>query len=234
MANSRLLSMAWDDALKVLREYRQDHGDFSIGGIPFSEMEQHAPQLFEGITDGARRINEIINNLKRFTRQERTAEEMDIDINQVVTSAVSVLHHQLVRHTEKFHLELDEEIPRVRGNRQQLGQVVLNLLMNACQALPDKQCGVWVMTDFDAATNFVTITVRDEGVGIAADVSSLIIEPFFTTKLDSGGTGLGLSISDSIVKEHNGVLEFESEPGKGTTFAVRIPAADTIAKEQAS
>ncbi|MCM2356641.1 MAG: PAS domain S-box protein [Geobacteraceae bacterium] len=231
MANSQLLARAWDDALKILREYYRENGDFLIGGIPFSEMAEQSPQLFAGIVDGARRINEIVNNLKSFARRDRVMTGLDVDVNQVVTAAVSILHHQLVRHTENFHLDLAENIPRVKGSSQQLEQVVINLLMNACQALPAKQCGIWVATGFDAAADRVTIAVRDEGGGMSRELGDRIMEPFFTTRLDSGGTGLGLSISHSIVKEHNGSLEFESEPGKGTTFIVKIPAGEAAVKE---
>jgi signal transduction histidine kinase len=96
--------------------------------------------------------------------------------------------------------------------------------MNACQSLPDRQSGILLTTGFDATMDLVTITVKDEGCGMSSSISKKVMEPFFTTKLDCGGTGLGLSISQSIVKDHNGFLEFKSEPGKGTTFFVRIPA----------
>jgi PAS domain S-box-containing protein len=223
MANAQLLSRSWDDALMVLREYHRENGDFLIGGIPFSEMETHSPQLFAGIIDGARRINEIIGNLKSFARQEHTVAKQDVDFNKVVTAAVSILHHELIKYTENFHLDLDEGIPHVKGSGQQLGQVIINLLMNACQSLPHKHCGIWLATGFDAATGQVTTTVRDEGSGMSRDVGNRIMEPFFTTKLDTGGTGLGLSICQSIIKDHNGFLEFKSEPGNGTTFVVKIP-----------
>ena len=222
--NAQLLARSWDDALKILREYQQENGDFIIGGIPFSEMEEHSQQLFAGIIDGARRIREIIINLKKFARQEKAAEVSHVNINQVATMAVSILHHELVRHTENFHLDLTEDIPPVIGSSQQLGQVLINLLMNACQALTNRQSGIWLATDFDVPSDQVTITVRDEGCGMARKISDRIIEPFFTTKLDNDGTGLGLTICQSIIKEHNGIMEFSSEPGKGTTFVVRIPA----------
>ncbi|KAF0221593.1 MAG: PAS domain-containing sensor histidine [Geobacteraceae bacterium] len=231
MANSQLLARTWEDAFKVLREYYRENGDFLIGGIPFSEMSEHAPQLFRGITEGSRRINEIVNNLKQFSRQDRSGAERDVDCNQVVTSAVSLLLHQINNYTENFRLDLAEKLPPVRGSHQQLEQVVINLLTNACQALPARECGVRVTTGFDAASGQVTITVRDEGRGIPRDIITKVLEPFFTTKLDSGGTGLGLAISNSIIKDHNGSLNFESEPGKGTTFIVKIPAADPAVKE---
>jgi PAS domain S-box-containing protein len=223
-ANAQVLAKSWDDALKVLREYQRENGDFLLGGIPFSEMEEYSPQLFAGIIDGARRIKEIISNLKSFARQERAMVESDVNVNEVATMAVSILHHELVRHTDNFHLDLAKDIPLIKGSKQQLGQVIINLLMNACQALPTRQRGIWMATGFDATADQVTITVRDQGCGMSREVSDRIIEPFFTTKLDNDGTGLGLSICQSIVKEHSGTMEFKSEPGKGTTFVVKIPA----------
>jgi len=225
MANSQLLAKVWEDADKVLREYQRENGDFLIGGISFSEMSGRSPQLLAGITEGARRINDIVNNLKNFARQDRLLVERDVNLNRVVTAAVSLLLHQLNRYTENFHLDLAEDLPSVQGSYQQLEQVAINLLLNAGQALPDKSRGIWVTTGFDEAAGLVTLAVRDEGSGIARDLSHRVMEPFFTTKLDSGGTGLGLAISQSIVREHNGSLEFESEPGKGTTFIVKLPAA---------
>jgi signal transduction histidine kinase len=117
------------------------------------------------------------------------------------------------------------------GNSQQLGQVISNLLMNACHALPDKRCGVWLETRFNETTDQVTISVRDEGCGMSREESIRIMEPFFTTKLDSGGTGLGLFISQSIIKEHGGSLHFISEQGKGSTFIVTLPTGKTASRE---
>ncbi len=234
IANSQLLAKVWEDAQKVLREYYREHGDFLIGGISFAEIGEKTPPLFTSIIEGARRINNIINNLKDFARQDRIMAERHVDLNRVATTAVSLLLHQLNRYTDNFHLDLGENIPLVAGDYQQLEQVVINLLLNAGQSLPDKSCGIWVTTGFVASTRLATITVRDEGRGIARDVAGRVMEPFFTTKLDSGGTGLGLAISLSIVKEHNGSLEFESEPDKGTTFIVKIPADEPALQEHAN
>lgn len=233
MANSQLLAKIWEDARKILREYYRENGEFSVGGIPFSELDAQSPHLFAGILDGTRRINEIIASLKGFARQERIVTESDVDVNQVAKAAVSMLRHELVKYTENFHLELAENIPKVKGSSQQLGQVFINLLTNACHALPDRHAGVWMTTGFDAAAGQVSITVRDEGSGITREVKSRIMEPFFTTKLDEGGTGLGLSISNSIIKEQHGSLEFSSEPDQGTTFIVRLPAGEPAVEEYA-
>jgi signal transduction histidine kinase len=147
-----------------------------------------------------------------------------VDINKTVNAAISILHHEIVKYTDNFHAELKNNIPLIMGNNQQLGQVVINLLMNACQALPSRQCGIWISTGYDASTGQVIFSVKDEGGGIPKDLRNRIMEPFFTTRVDEGGTGLGLTISNSIIKNHNGVLDFTSEHGTGSVFSVRIPA----------
>jgi PAS domain S-box-containing protein len=227
MANSELLAKISEDSLKVLKEYSEEHGegrDLYIAGIPFAELGEHSRRLIGGIAEGSHRVNDIVNNLKGFARQERNQVRRKVDVNQVARSAVSLLHHELIKFTDNFHLELAEQLPAVTGHGQQLGQVIINLLMNACQALHGKQGGIWLATNFDPQDGLVTITVRDEGRGIPPEDGSRVMEPFFTTKLDDGGTGLGLSISESIMKEHGGFLEFTSKDGRGTTFVVKLPA----------
>jgi PAS domain S-box-containing protein len=235
-ANCEILAKISEDMLKALEEYSSEQGDQGIylGGIPLQELGDQTRRLIEGIGTGSRRVTDIVTNLKGFARQERTQQKHEVDVSQVARSAVSLMDHELIKFTDNFHLELAEHLPPVSGHGQQLGQVIINLLLNACQALPGRGSGVWLATGFDPVKDLVTISVRDEGKGMPEDVSNRVLEPFFSTKLDSGGTGLGLSISDSIVKEHGGVLEFSSNPGEGTTFTVKIPAARPQEKEQGS
>jgi polar amino acid transport system substrate-binding protein len=110
-----------------------------------------------------------------------------------------------------------------KGNSQRLEQVVINLIVNACESLQDKSRSVSISTRFDAADDRVIVQVKDEGVGIQPEALQRIRDPFFTTKRDSGGTGLGLTISDKIVRDHRGELIFESEPDSGTTVTIRLP-----------
>jgi len=223
MANTQLLERSWSDALYILREYYRDNGEFFIGGVPFSELEARSPGLFAGIRDGAGRINGIVTNLKNFARNDVSLENSTLDINQVATAAIAILHFELNKFTDMFHVELAENIPRVKGSGQQLGQIIINLLMNACQALPDREHGIWLTTGINADTGQVILSVRDEGHGMSAEKCKMIMEPFFTTKLDSGGTGLGLSICQSIANDHSWSLDFTSEQDKGSTFTVSIP-----------
>lgn len=223
--NSTLLSDAWKDASRILGDYYMANGDFSLGGLPYSEMCEVIPELLSGITDGSRRIKGIVDNLKDFSRTGRAAADGELDANRAVLAAVSILNTQINKHTDRFDVSCGEGIPCVRGSEQKIEQVVINLILNALHALPERSRGVFVSTHHDKEGRSVVITVADEGEGMTKEVLERITEPFFTTRSDSGGTGLGLSISYSIVKEHKGALEFDSAPGKGTRVTVRLPVA---------
>ena len=227
LANAQLLERSCSDIIKVLREYHKENGDFLIGGLPFADVEQHFPEMIAGIVSGTQRINGIINDLKTFARHGGGEQLRQIDLNQAVTTAVSIVRSQVRQHTNSFSVELADNLPPVNGNSKQIGQVVINLLMNACQSLQRDSGAITLKTYLDEKTAEVVIAIADEGEGVLPEYRERLLEPFFTTRRKSGGTGLGLSISHTIVKEHNGTITFETEPGKGTTFYVRIPAVGT-------
>ncbi len=223
MSNSKLIKNTWKDNRKILEAHYLAKGDFKFGGLPYSEMRKIMPQVIEAVNEGPVRIHKIITNLRDFVRQGKSFAHGKVDINNTVRTAQTMLNHQIIKHTDNFHFRRGRNVPPVRGNSQQIEQVVINLIMNSLQALSNKRQGIWVSTSFDKKSCMALIEVRDEGSGIPEDTIGRIIEPFFTTKLKTGGTGLGLSISYSIIKEHNGVLEFISEAGKGTTAMVKLP-----------
>jgi PAS domain S-box-containing protein len=225
--NASLLGDVWQDALKVLEEYYSENGDFSLGGLPYSEMKEVVAKLLNGISEGSRRIKGIVENLKDFARNDHAGMEEGVDMNRVVSNSVSMLASQIKKHTKSFHLALGQDLPTVKGNFQQLEQVIINLIMNGLQALPGKDRGIEVATSLDRSGNYLVASVSDEGVGISKEAVGRAVEPFFTTKLASGGTGLGLSICNSIVKEHQGLLQIESEPGNGTRVFVKLPLRRT-------
>lgn len=222
--NSNLLLDVWKDASSILEGYFREHGEFSIGGLSYSEASEALPELLNGITEGSRRIKEIVDNLRDFSRTAKAGVEGSLDVNRATKASVSMLSFQISKFTDNFHVICGENIPLIKGNEQKIEQVVMNLVMNAIQALSDRKKGVWVHTLYDANKGEVEIKVSDEGVGMREEMLERITEPFFTTKSDTGGTGLGLSISYSIIKEHGGSLEFSSRPGEGTTVIVKLPA----------
>jgi polar amino acid transport system substrate-binding protein len=140
----------------------------------------------------------------------------------VVGSALSLLSSMVKQSTDRFSVRTSEDLPVIRGNFQRLEQVAINLVQNACQALGDRTKGITLSTRRDRG--HVVLIVEDEGVGIAAEDLPRVMDPFFSTKQDFGGVGLGLAISSTIVKQHNGTIQFFSHPGKGTRAEVILPA----------
>lgn len=218
-----ILKRAHSDTERILEEYYAAHGEFTIGGIPYTEMRDEIPRILDEMQDGAKRIKRIVNDLKDFARRDDVADKERIDLNTVVRTALRLVDPTIRKATNCLHFDYADGIPPVRGNSQRIEQVVVNLILNACQALPDTDRGISISTRYNRTTASAILVVRDEGVGIAPENLSRLTDPFFTTKRESGGTGLGLSVSDGIIKEHGGHLYFESTPGAGTTVTLAIP-----------
>jgi PAS domain S-box-containing protein len=225
LLNGRICSRVWEDIQPILREYSQNHGDFLLAGMPYSESQPKIGQLIAGIHEGAQRIKKIVQNLRDFARRDAGEMTEGVDMNAVVDSAVTLVRNLVDKCTSRFALELAPSLPRVTGNFQQLEQVVINLLTNACQALPDRDRGVTVATRAHPTSGRLTIEVLDQGVGIPQKDLAHVLDPFFTTKQSKGGTGLGLSISYNIVRNHGGDLAIASQPDQGTTVTVSLPIA---------
>jgi signal transduction histidine kinase len=222
LMNAGVLASAWNDVVVMLDAHRREGHSFSIGGLPYEEMRETVPPLLRQIRDGARRIERIIVDLKEFARPGAAVSEQ-FQLNDVVQHALRLLTYVIQRRTERFQVALADGVPLLRGNPQQVEQVVVNLVINALEALKDRTGAVAVTTAFHADANTVVLEVRDDGVGIAREHLSRLGEPFFTTKTASGGTGLGLAITSSLVRLHNGRLTFVSEPDRGTRATVEFP-----------
>jgi polar amino acid transport system substrate-binding protein len=225
LLNVPTLKEASADAEIILEEYYRQHGDFSYGGIPYSRMREKIPRLFTEMQEGAKRIKRIVDDLKDFARRDSNTSTEKIDLNSIAQAAVRLVEPSLRDATHYFVAAYGTNLPAVLGNAQRIEQVIVNLLLNACQALPDKESRISLRTEHDQATGSVMLTVADEGIGISPDDRPFLTDPFFTTKRDSGGTGLGLSVSAGIVKEHGGSLDFTSTPGEGTVVALSMPVA---------
>lgn len=223
MSNAQLMQDISQEVLQLLERLYKAQPDISIAGLSFPEIREAAPRLVSGIIDASTRINEIVRNIGDFVRPESEDMEKKFDINSAILTSTAILTNQIKKCTDNFHLDLNKGLPLIRGSSQKLEQVIINLVMNSLQALPDRGRGVYVSTARDEDTDCVIIEIRDEGRGMQEENMNRIKEPFFTTKSEAGGTGLGLFISDEIIRKHNGSLSFESEQGKGTTAIIRLP-----------
>ena len=182
--------------------------------------------MLDDMALAAQRIKTIVDDLRDFARQEPGAQgeagyEEDVALNQVVETAIRLVENQLRSSTRNFNVDYGYNLPTVKGHYQRIEQVIVNLIVNACQALASVDQSIRVRTFHDQSSVF--LVVEDEGCGIAEEHLSLLSDPFFTTKREQGGTGLGLSISVGILKAHGGSLSFESTPGKGTKATMTLP-----------
>ena len=223
MLNAPLLREAWESVIPVLDEYYQQNGDFLLGGMNYTEMREKIPVLFSGISDGSKRIKQIVEDLKNFVREDTLDMTQPVDVNGVTKSVLSLLSNMIQNSTKRFFVRYGRNLPMIKGNSHRLEQVIINLIQNACQSLPDNEKAIRVSIYLDRETSNVVIKIKDEGTGIPADSLPQITDPFFTTKHQTGGIGLGLSISQRIVEEHSGKMIFTSEVGKGTQVEVLLP-----------
>lgn len=194
-----------------------------IGGRPYDDVRSEIVEQVDVIERAGNRIRDFVIQLRDFARPKPVDLTAEVDMNTAVQNAISLLSPIIRSTTTRFRVDCDENLPPVAGDRQQLEQVIVNLVSNACQALTEREQSLQVSTASTA--EHVNVTVRDEGVGMEPENAERIKEPFFTTKQDTGGTGLGLSISDKIIASHRGTLTFESEPGVGTVVTIQLPIA---------
>jgi signal transduction histidine kinase len=214
-----------EDLVPVLDEHKEKEGDFELGIGNYSEVREDLPEMVASCYRAAERINRLVTDLKSYARKDDGVVLDLFDVNAVVQSAADLMGTTVRKATHHFRIECADNVPPIRGTARRVEQVVINLLSNACQALPNQDCGITLSTAYNPAANEVHIMVEDEGVGIPAESLSQITDPFFTTKHDTGGTGLGLSISRQIAENHGGSLVFSSSTtGRGTRVTLTLPA----------
>ena len=171
--------------------------------------------------DGLRRVQKIVRQLLDFS-QQHNPELALADIHQVIKQVLLLTEHLLVSHHVRLETALANEVPEIMIDRHMIEQVLMNLILNAIQAM--RAGGVLAIRTTVESANCL-VHIRDSGCGISPSVLPRIFDPFFTTKNEGEGTGLGLSVSLGIVERHGGKILVESEVGKGTTFTVSIPLA---------
>jgi two-component system NtrC family sensor kinase len=169
-----------------------------------------------------KRAENIVKSVLGLSRQTQVYVE-DVDINVNIEDALRLLHKQHKDSGVIIEKDFDENLPRINGNFANLGQVFMNIIKNAIQALPDGKGTISLKTRYNKETNTVTIECRDTGMGIPDDIVKDIFKPFFTTKTVGIGSGLGLYISHEIIKKHEGLISVSSKPGRGTTVTIDLP-----------
>ena len=192
------------------------------------EQEEKRPifeELRKDLAYSLKELNKtqrIVKSILDLSRQTQTYLE-DVNMNAVIDEALQVLYNQYKTMDVVIEKQYDPDLPALQGNFSNLGQVLINIINNALQALPEGRGTLTLSTARDSKTESIVVTCRDTGVGIPPQTLKDIFKPFFTTKEVGKGTGLGLYISHEIVHTHGGEIHVNSEAGKGATFTITLP-----------
>jgi two-component system NtrC family sensor kinase len=190
-----------------------------------AEKRQIDKVLLEDLAYSLKELNktkEIVKSILDLSRQTQTYRE-DVDMNAVIDEALQVLHNQYKSMEVTIEKHYDPNLPTIQGNFSNLGQVLINIINNALQALPEGRGKLSLSTSCHQDTESIAVECRDDGIGMPPDILKDIFKPFFTTKEVGKGTGLGLYVSYEIIKKHEGEIRVSSELGKGTTFTIKLP-----------
>lgn len=219
------LSAIGEMAAKVAHEIRTPL--VTIGGFSnrlWKSMPEDAPQreYLEIIRDEVKRLEAIVSEILNYVRPGPLETE-SCDVNQMVQDALRPHQEHIMEAGISLHVRLGSDLPRVNANRNQIRQVLTNLIVNAMQAVqtPVPAGGARLEVGTRSGLNHVDITIVDNGAGIPERHRERVFRPFFTTK--PGGSGLGLAIASKIASQHGATLTYETDPGHGTTFHLRLP-----------
>ncbi|HXX81887.1 MAG TPA: ATP-binding protein, partial [Thermodesulfovibrionales bacterium] len=211
----------------------------------FSNLDATAKQRVKIIEGSSRKAGQMVSKLLSFARQG-SFESAPISLNNVIRDTIELLERMMTKKKITITMEVDPALPPVSGDSNQLEQVVMNLAVNAGDAMPSG--GTLTITTTQVTFEkheagrihplllpgkYVLMRISDTGIGIPEEIRDRIFDPFFTTKGPGKGTGLGLAMVYGIVKEHRGVVNLRSQVGKGTTFEIYLPISDKLVPKAA-
>ena len=225
----------FNHALKDLQQaadaYQKQNPFWLIAGLDPNRAMTELQVSSLTIEEGAKRISRIVNDLKRYALPTVTTEHQLLNLNEVVKVSLRLTANQ----TKIFRLitQLNEPAPMIMGDAQQLHQVLINLIQNACHACKpatgDDSDSDTISIETSTSADGVSLTIRDTGAGMDSATLQRITEPFFTTRRSCGGSGLGLSVCSRIIKEHMAEMQFSSRLGQGTSIKIQfLSVSDSI------
>ena len=187
-------------------------------------LDKDSRESLELVEEATKRCRTIVQKLMTYAKKPLEPTTIaKVDMEMAIHNVVNFLGYQLNQDNITIVTSKKGDIPLLLGNRNELEQVLTNLILNARDAIKNlKKAGkIWIVLSHDQ--EWLIIDVKDEGTGIPQAILAKIFDPFFTTKEVGKGVGLGLSICQSIIEKHKGTIRVESEPNKGSTFTVRLP-----------
>lgn len=196
------------------------HGDLS---------EKEMDEMIEDILSQADRAGQVVKNLLEFSRTERPFLR-HLDVTEVIEKTIRLIRNQVMVAGIQLEKQIADDLPPIKGKRQDLEQAFLNILMNGLQSMPEP--GILSIRACHGPEGYIRVDLSDTGVGIKPSDMNHIFDPFYTTKEAGRGTGLGLSLVYSIIRTHGGYIEVKSEIHQGTTFSIYLPVANDFVREE--
>ncbi|MCX6170358.1 MAG: ATP-binding protein [Ignavibacteriales bacterium] len=227
LGNLKIIQEAFHDIFPILEENYARNKELKIARLNYGLFKENISTLVDDMINGANRTKKIVGDLRNFAKKDDGSLTDQVDLNYIIKNNLTLTS----KHVKKFadlEIDLDENLPTFEGNSNKLEQVILNLVMNASEAIESENGLIKIKTGYDGKKNEVLLIVEDTGCGMDENTIKNIFDPFFTTKRNCGGTGLGLSITYGIIKDHHGKIEVDSKIGTGTKFTIRFPVNQNV------
>lgn len=213
------------DMLPILDQHADQHSEVEIGNIPYAEFRKEVIQIVDTIEHGTRRIDKFLGNLREFSTSKSEIEIRCVPLSLIFEKVLSLTRTKILQSVNTFDTDIPSDLPDINTDPVVLEQVLINLLVNAAQAV-DKSTS-WIrlrVLPLDAPDDPIVIQVEDNGCGMDAHTQKQLFEPFYSTKIAEGGTGLGLYVCRNLVHQLGGRLDVTSELGQGACFTLELPA----------
>ncbi len=224
--NTSLLHKVWQDFLPLLEKQEEREPGHKYGGLPVSYLRSHLTTLLADMDMAANRIARIVRDLKQFASRTDLPAHEPMQLNAAVHNGLRLAQTAVRKAGVALDFSPGQEMPEMAGNLAGIEQVVINLVVNALQAIGHDHGRIEISTGFEPGSGRVFLLVADNGPGIAPEIAANLFDPFVTGKHDGDSIGLGLSISYTIVKNHHGEISFRNREEGGALFSVFFPALE--------
>ncbi len=221
--NLPLLERVWSDLMPALMSFEAKDPGRRFGGFDYGFLRENLAQLVLDMKMVANRVAKIVTDLKNFSRQSSVSDKGPVNLNTAVRNALRLAQPTLRGAGVRVRIEAGENLPEIDANQQNIEQIILNIVVNAVQAIDHPAGEILIQTGFTRNDGRVYLRVSDNGRGVAPELAERVFLPFVTDKQSQGGTGLGLSVTYSLVKAHQGEIMHAPRPEGGTVFTVLLP-----------
>jgi len=217
-----------NELISIADAHVQKKPGFELFNMPYEDFHDDIYKLLDNLDHGSARIKTFISNLKKFSQVKNNIEEKWMDLNSTIERVLNISQVLQLKNIKSLKTNIPENLPKIWSDPHALEQILLNLLINAAQAVSkEKDSRVELNVEIrNSSFDHIIFEVADNGVGIDEEIQKKIFEPFFTSKSLGVGTGLGLYVCKDLVHSLRGRIEVESEPGKGSKFRVILPDKD--------